>query len=105
MRHLLLVVLMSCAVATLAAAEEPPLLQADQPITAGWRVQGGALELSLTLAAPTTITVACPVRPGLMEISGLQKPAQFSYDAGARRLTMKLGEGRYQVRLREWDPR
>lgn len=98
--HLPVALLLLGALAGAAAADAPPLVTSSVPVSVGVRVQPSVYEAQLDVRQAGTITLLCPLRPGLVSITGLKQRTEVRYDSRARLLTLTLPPGRYALTVR-----
>jgi len=76
------------------------LVSSPQPVSVGMSLQGGVLTLDLQVTAATTVSVFCPVAPGLVSFTGLTAPVEATYDQKRQVLALSLPPGQYKVTVR-----
>jgi hypothetical protein len=77
-----------------------PLVQADQPVSVGLGMSDGAWRVMIHTGHPATVTVRCPVKPGIIKVEGLREPVQLAFDQRSLTLTLTLTAGHYAFVLR-----
>lgn len=77
-----------------------PLVQADQPVSVGLGMSDGAWRVIIHTGHPATVTVRCPVKPGILKLEGLREPVQLAFDQRSLTLTLTLTAGLYAIVLR-----
>lgn len=103
-RALLVGLLLAGLAAATGALAQTVALQADQPASIGWRVVAGELRVEVTLAAPATVTVPCPLKPGLLQFAGLTAPVEVVWDPARRLLQLRLPAGTSRLAVRDLTP-
>jgi hypothetical protein len=63
-------------------------------------VQAGLYQADVEVTQATSVTLFCPVKPGIISFSGLTKATEVIYDQKARTLTLALQPGRYKLAIR-----
>ncbi|MGC9318699.1 MAG: hypothetical protein ACP5KN_11780, partial [Armatimonadota bacterium] len=77
------------------------LIAGDVPVSAGVRLEEGLLEASVRCEEAATVTLHCPVEPGMVRLEGIEAPVDASFDADARTVTLGLPAGSYRLEVRE----
>jgi hypothetical protein len=96
-----LMTLILVASAALAQAAAPQAyVSSPQPLSLGMTLQGGQFTLDVRVTEAATVSVFCPVTPGLMSFSGLTQPVETSYDQKTRMLQLRLPVGQYRLTVR-----
>lgn len=97
---LLLGLLLACGAGWGQGTGGTPLVQSDQPVSVGLGMSDGAWRVMIHTGHPATVTVRCPVKPGIIKVEGLSKPVQLAFDQRSLTLTLTLTAGRYAFVLR-----
>jgi hypothetical protein len=82
------------------ACAQQALVSSPEPVSLGLSLQGNALALEAQVVATTTISVYCPVVPGLISFSGLTATVQVVYDQKTQLLQLSLPPGKYRIVIR-----
>jgi len=94
---LLLLALLATAVAAQNAA---PLVVGTTPASIALRLQPSLYQADIELRQAATLTLFCPIRPGLVSFTGLSQKTEVSYDQKARTLTLTLPAGKCGITIR-----
>jgi hypothetical protein len=77
-----------------------PLVSSAAPTSVALSVQPGLYQAEVEVTQATTVTLFCPIKPGVISFSGLTKATEVAYDQKARTLTLSLQPGRYKIAIR-----
>lgn len=100
MRVLIGLVLLVVLASVCPAQETAPLVAGTTPASVAVRMQPGLYQADLEVREATTVTLWCPVKPGLIRFTGLTQKAEVAYDLKARLLTLSLQPGKYSLTIR-----
>jgi hypothetical protein len=82
------------------AQSNAPLVSSAAPASVALTVQAGLYQADVEVTQATSVTLFCPVKPGIISFSGLTKATEVIYDQKARTLTLSLQPGRYKLAIR-----
>lgn len=100
MSHRCLVGMILCLLTAAPLFAQQALLSSIAPVSIGLSLQGNVFTLDVQVAAATTLSVFCPVAPGLISFSGLTAPVEAAYDHKTRLLQLGLPPGHYRIAIR-----
>jgi uncharacterized membrane protein YjjB (DUF3815 family) len=92
--------LLLCLGLVSGASAQHALVSSSAPASVGLSLRGNVLTLDAQVAAATTLSVYCPMVPGLISFSGLTATVQASYDQKTRVLQLALPPGTYRIVIR-----
>ncbi len=81
-------------------AGELELIASDAPVDAGAVLDENTFRADIQSGEAATVTLHCPVDPGLVKIDGIEEPVDAGFDTEAETLTLTLPAGRYSVEIR-----
>jgi hypothetical protein len=84
------------------AATAKLLVQADKPLSLAVQIREGFYRVDLEVKEACTVTLYCPVKPGLVSLDGIQKAIQVLFDGKERTLQLSLPPGKYTVMVRSF---
>lgn len=77
-----------------------PLISSAAPASVALSVQQGLYQAEIEVTQATTVTLFCPIKPGVISFTGLTKATEVAYDQKTRTLTLSLQPGRYKLAIR-----
>ncbi|MCE5241404.1 hypothetical protein LLH23_23310 [bacterium] len=100
MTHVRLLPSLLCLLAVLPACAQDALVSSPQPVSIGMSLQGNTFMLTAQVTTASTVSVFCPITPGLISFSGLTEKIESVYDRKKQVLTLTLPPGAYKVSIR-----
>jgi len=94
---ILLVLVVQAALAQTTAA---PLATSTTPASIALRLQPNLYQADIEVKQAATLTLFCPLRPGVISFTGLVQKTEVSYDHKARTLTITLPAGKFVITIR-----
>ncbi|MCD6359971.1 MAG: hypothetical protein J7M38_03840, partial [Armatimonadetes bacterium] len=76
------------------------LVASDTPVTVGALMTEGGLRVSVECPAAATVTVRCPVKAALVEVTGVNQTTGMAVDEAAGTITISLPGGRCDLSVR-----
>jgi len=89
-----------CVLILLPACAQDALIASPQPVSVGMSRQGSSVTLDLQVATAATVSVYCPIAPGLVSFTGLTQQIEVAYDQQKQLLSLSLPPGKYRVTIR-----
>lgn len=84
------------------AIAQQAMVGSSAPVSLGMSLQGQTFTLDVQVTAPATVSVFCPMTPGLISFSGLTEKVETTYDQKSRVLQLALPPGKYKVSIRSF---
>jgi hypothetical protein len=89
-----------CVFIVIPACAQEALIASQQPVSVGMSLQGEGLTLDVQAATAATVSVFCPISPGLISFTGLTQQIEVAYDQKKQLLSLSLPPGKYKVTIR-----
>jgi len=86
---------------SLTLGEAELMIASDAPVSAGAVIAGKHFQASIACEEAATVTLHCPVEPGMVRIEGIEQPVDVTFDADAASVTLDLPAGSYRLEVRE----
>lgn len=77
-----------------------PLATSTTPASIALRLQPDLYQAEVELKQAATLSLFCPLKPGLITFAGLSQQTPVSYDQKARALTITLPAGKCTITIR-----
>lgn len=100
MRFVISLMLLALLATAGVAQNAAPLAVATTPASIALRLQPSLYRADIELRQAATLTLCCPLRPGLVSFTGLSQKTEVSYDQRARTLTLTLPAGKCALTIR-----
>lgn len=92
--------LLLLAQVALAQTGATPLASSTTPASIALRLQPNLYRADIEVKQAATLTLICPIRPGVISFTGLVQKTEVSYDQKACTLTVTLPAGKYTITIR-----
>ncbi len=80
---------------------EAELVAGDAPISVGATLDEHLLRASIRCDEAASVTLFCPIEPGMVRLNGVEEPVDVSFEQEARRVSLALPAGEYCLEVRE----
>lgn len=80
---------------------EATLVSSTAPVNAGAVLSGGLFTATVSCEEAATVTLHCPVEPGMVRLAGIDSPVDVTFEAPAATVTLGLPAGSYRLEVRE----
>lgn len=97
---LTLILLVLIAEAALAQTATAPLACSTTPASIALRLQPNLYQADIETRQPATLSLFCPIKPGLISFTGIAQKTDVTYDQKARTLTVTVPAGKYTITIR-----
>jgi len=76
------------------------LIASARPVSLGVQFQENTFVLQADVLEATSLTLYCPVRPGLISIDGMKEKIEAKYDLKQNMMELLLPPGKYRFHIR-----